>query len=95
MEPTDYTKLIEFLGRKFEKIDEQFEDMSRHNAILHEDTHHKLDLVIEGLKMHEEKNERDKETQSVSVAQLERNSLSLKADIDEHERRIKVLEKHA
>ena len=62
MDDKEYGKLIDFLGRKFDRIDDRFEDMDRrfeeidekiedakrYTGILIEEVNHRIDLVIEG-----------------------------------------------
>jgi hypothetical protein len=61
MENNEYGKLIDFLGKKFDEIDNRFdameekfatkvdlEGLERRTGILIEEVHHKIDLVIEG-----------------------------------------------
>ena len=64
MENEEYGKLIDFLGKKFERIDDRFdaiekrmdsmatkeelEGLERRTGILFEEVNHKIDLVIEG-----------------------------------------------
>jgi len=109
MDNDNYTKLIEFLGKKFENVDSIFEnidkkfesvdnkfvDVMRQNGILHEETLHKMELIVEGLKMQDEKRERDKAELLKAIGRLEKNDMLLHSDITDHERRITQLEKKA
>jgi hypothetical protein len=95
MDNDNYTKLIEFLGKKFENIDNRFEDVTRQNGILHEETQHKLELLGEGMKSQDESRERDKNELLKAIGRLEKNDMLLHSDITDHERRITQLEKKA
>jgi len=59
MESNEYGKLIDFLGKKFEELDNKFDAMrvetkeeiqglERRTGVLIEEVHHKIDIVIEG-----------------------------------------------
>jgi len=119
MEDENYTKLIEFLGKKFDKSDDRFENLEKQievirstfatkddlkssiqdvihqTGILHEETQHKLDLIVEGMQTQVESRGRDKDELLKAIGRLEKNDMLLHADITDHERRITQLEKKA
>lgn len=71
---------------------DDLQDMARQNGILHEDTKHKLDLVIEALQMHADSNDRDMTVIRETIVRLERNDILLHADIDKLFMRVGALE---
>jgi hypothetical protein len=61
MTKSEYQELVEFLGAKFQRIDERFELVEqavRHNGVLIEGNTHSIRGVAEGVMMLDEKLER-------------------------------------
>ena len=70
----------------------QADDYVHQNKIIAEDLQHKMDLLIEGFRFHDEKNERDKADVKESIDRLDRENLHMNAELFSHDKRIKALE---
>ncbi|MBI5694765.1 MAG: hypothetical protein HZC51_03340 [Nitrospirae bacterium] len=132
MEDNEYKNLMEYFGKQFDRIDEQFaemrrdfankddlkkelenfatkddlksfatkddldrglDDVKRHNEILIEDVKHGIQAIVDGQRMHDEKQDRDNAEIADRFARLDKFDMHLMSDIDDHEMRIKALEK--
>jgi len=59
----------------------EIKDFANQNIILHEDTHRKIQTVIEGLQSSNESRARDKEALDDTIAKLERREMFMMDDI--------------
>ncbi len=108
MAENDYKELMEFLGKRFEGIDKQFEavnkrldntaakddieELKRHTGVLIEGVEHKLELLAEGITNVNEKLDRGNDVHEAEHAQLEKRILINTADIAKLDQRVARLE---
>lgn len=77
------------------KLDLQqgLEDVKRHTEILIEDVKHGIQAIVDGQRMHDEKQDRDNVESDNRFSRLDKFDMHLMSDIDDHEMRIKALER--
>ena len=106
MSNNEYSELISFLGKKFDRIDEKFESidkkfeavdekfetMRREIGVQFEAMDHKIDLLIEGMIGTNQTISKNKEENDREHARLEKMSLINTADIANLDKRVGRLE---
>lgn len=104
----EYKELVDFLGKRFEKIDEQFENINnrldntatkddlanlrRETGVLYEDVQHKFDIVAEGMSGLNEKLDRFHDENEQGHTRQEERTLINSADISKLDQRVGRLE---